>query len=165
MTLSYTVTPASCAEKYDGSIITFVTGGANPITYEWGNNENTADIYNLQKGTYSLLIEDGNGCTLPLESIEVEFEGYDDCIEIPSGFTPNNDNIHDEWRIGGIDDYPNILVKVYNRWGQEVFSSSGYNFRWDGKHNGIDLPTATYYYVIELNESDKVFNGTVTIKR
>ena len=123
MTLSYTVTPASCAEKYDGSIITFVTGGANPITYEWGNNENTADIYNLQKGTYSLLIEDGNGCTLPLESIEVEFEGYDDCIEIPSGFTPNNDNIHDEWRIGGIDDYPNILVKVYNRWGQEVFSS------------------------------------------
>ena len=36
---------------------------------------------------------------------------------------------------------------------------------WDGKSDGIDLPIATYYYIIELGESDKVFNGTVTIKR
>ena len=58
-----------------------------------------------------------------------------------------------------------MIVKIYNRWGQELFSSSGYPMPWDGKYNGVDLPTATYYYVIELNESDKVFNGTVTIKR
>ena len=165
ISLDYSVTPTSCEEKNDGSITTFVTGGTSPITYGWGTGEATSDIYNLAKGTYSLLIEDANGCSLPLEFIEVNFDGYNGCIEIPSGFTPNNDNAHDEWVIYGLSDFPDVLVKVYNRWGQELFSSSGYDFPWDGKHNGVDLPTATYYYVIELNESDKVFNGTVTIKR
>ena len=165
ISLDYSVTPTSCEEKNDGSIATFVTGGTSPITYGWGTGDATSDIYNLAKGTYSLLIEDANGCSLPLEFIEVNFDGYNGCIEIPSGFTPNNDNAHDEWVIYGLSDFPDVLVKVYNRWGQELFSSSGYDFPWDGKHNGVDLPTATYYYVIELNESDKVFNGTVTIKR
>jgi len=165
ISLDYSVTPTSCEEKNDGSITTFVTGGTSPITYGWGTGEATSDIYNLAKGTYSLLIEDANGCSLPLEFIEVNFDGYNGCIEIPSGFTPNNDNAHDEWVIYGLSDFPDVLVKVYNRWGQELFSSSGYDIPWDGKHNGVDLPTATYYYVIELNESDKVFNGTVTIKR
>jgi len=165
ISLDYSVTPTSCEEKNDGSITTFVTGGTSPITYGWGTGEATSDIYNLAKGTYSLLIEDANGCSLPLEFIEVNFDGYNGCIEIPSGFTPNNDNAHDEWAIYGLSDFPDVLVKVYNRWGQELFSSSGYDIPWDGKHNGVDLPTATYYYVIELNESDKVFNGTVTIKR
>lgn len=165
ISLDYSVTPTSCEEKNDGSITTFVTGGTNPITYNWGTGEATSDIYNLAKGTYSLLIEDANGCSLPLEFIEVNFDGYNGCIEIPSGFTPNNDNAHDEWVIYGLNDFSDVLVKVYNRWGQELFSSSGYDKPWDGKHNGVDLPTATYYYVIELNESDKVFNGTVTIKR
>ena len=67
--------------------------------------------------------------------------------------------------IYGLNDFTDVIVKVYNRWGQEVFSSVGYNQPWDGKYNGVDLPTAAYYYVIEINESDKVFNGTVTIKR
>ena len=165
ISLDYSVTPTSCEEKNDGSITTFVTGGTSPITYGWGTGDATSDIYNLAKGTYSLLIEDANGCSLPLEFIEVNFDGYNGCIEIPSGFTPNNDNAHDEWVIYGLSDFPDVLVKVYNRWGQELFSSSGYDIPWDGKHNGVDLPTATYYYVIELNESDKVFNGTVTIKR
>ena len=71
----------------------------------------------------------------------------------------------DEWVIYGLNDFTDVIVKVYNRWGQEVFSSVGYNQPWDGKYNGVDLPTAAYYYVIEINESDKVFNGTVTIKR
>lgn len=163
--LSYTVMPASCEEKNDGAINTFVLGGIPPILYQWGSGEISSDISDISIGNYSLYVEDAMGCSLPIELIEVGFDGYNGCIEIPSGFTPNNDNIHDEWVIYGLYDFPNTIVKVYNRWGQEVFSSNGYNVPWDGKYNGVDLPTATYYYVIELNDSDKVYNGTVTIKR
>lgn len=163
--LQYTIHLASCEEKNDGAITTFVTGGTPPIYYQWGTGESTAGISNLSKGTYSLYIEDDKGCDLPIKLIEVGFDGFNGCIEIPTGFTPNNDNIHDEWVIYGLIDFPDVVVSVYNRWGQEVFSSEGYYMPWDGKHNGVDLPTATYYYLIELNESDKVFNGTVTIKR
>ena len=97
--------------------------------------------------------------------IEVNFEGLDNCIEIPTGFTPNGDGIHDEWTIYGLYNFPNCKISIYNRWGQSVFYSEGYGIAWDGKSEGIDLPIASYYYIIELGESDKVFNGTVTIKR
>jgi gliding motility-associated-like protein len=165
LNLQYDTLPASCEEKNDGAITTVVTGGTPPYSYLWGNEETSSDLFNIEKGTYSLYLEDSKGCSLPIEVIEVGFDGFNGCIEIPSGFTPNNDNIHDEWVIYGLDDFPDVIVKIYNRWGQELFSSSGYPMPWDGKYNGVDLPTATYYYVIELNESDKVFNGTVTIKR
>lgn len=165
MDLVYDIQLASCEEKNDGGITAIVTGGNPPIYYQWGNGETSSDIFNLNAGTYSLYVEDSEGCSLPIEIIELGFDGFNGCIEIPTGFTPNNDNIHDEWVIYGLIDFPDVVVKVYNRWGQEVFSSLGYNKPWDGKYNGVDLPTAAYYYVIELNNSDKVFNGTVTIKR
>jgi gliding motility-associated-like protein len=165
MELFYDIQLASCEEKDDGAIITIVTGGSLPISYQWGTGDTTSSISDLSKGFYSLYVEDSEGCSLPTEIIDVGFDGFNGCIEIPSGFTPNNDNIHDEWVIYGLVDFSDVVVKVYNRWGQEVFSSSGYNQPWDGKYNGVDLPTASYYYIIELNESDKVFNGTVTIKR
>ena len=97
--------------------------------------------------------------------IVVRFDGFDGCIEIPSGFSPNSDGVHDEWAIYGLSNFPDVEVNVYNRWGERIFYSQGYTTPWDGKRNGIDLPIATYYYVIELNDSEKMFNGTVTIKR
>ena len=163
MVLVYDIQLASCEEKDDGAITTIVTGGTLPISYQWGTGESSTSIFNLSKVTYSLYVEDSKGCSLPTEIIEVGFDGFNGCIEIPTGFTPNNDNIHDEWVISGLPS--DVVVKVYNRWGQEVFSSSRYTEPWDGKYNGVDLPTAAYYYIIELNESDKVFNGIVTIKR
>ena len=163
--LDYTVKPASCEEKDDGAIYASATGGTLPISYDWSNGEEGQDILDLSKGVYSLQVEDANGCTLPLEAIEVNFDGFDGCIEIPSGFTPNGDGIHDEWSIYGLYYFADVVVNVYNRWGQEMYSSKGYTIPWDGKYQGVDLPTATYYYVIQLTDSEKVFNGTVTIKR
>ena len=90
---------------------------------------------------------------------------YDGCIEIPSGFTPNNDGTHDEWAIYGLYNFPDVVVSIHNRWGQRIFFSEGYTVPWDGKNGGVDLPIAAYYYVIELKDSGKVFNGIVTIKR
>ena len=89
------------------------------INFQWGSGENTQNILDLSKGIYSLSVEDASGCILPTET-EVGFDGLNGCIEIPSGFTPNNDNIHDEWVIYGLNDFTDVIVKVYNRWGQEV---------------------------------------------
>ena len=163
--LGYSVYHATCEENDDGSITTNVSGGTIPYAYFWSNGLYDSDLYNLSKGLYTLEIRDANSCVYPTQTIEVGFEGYDGCLEIPSGFTPNNDGIHDEWAIYGLYNFPDVVVSVHNRWGQKVFFSEGYNIPWDGKNNGVDLPIATYYYVIELKDSEKVFNGTVTIKR
>ncbi len=156
---------ASCEENNDGSISANVSGGTMPYAYLWSNGDYSSELNNLSKGFYTLEVRDANSCVYLTETIEVGFDGYDGCIEIPSGFTPNNDGIHDEWAIYGLYNFPDVVVHVHNRWGQKVFFSEGYSVPWDGKRNGVDLPIATYYYVIELKDSGKVFNGTVTIKR
>lgn len=163
--LEYDIQAASCQERNDGAITTFVKGGTGQIFYQWSTGENSAEIFDLSIGNYSLNIYDSEGCSMPIQYFDVGFSTYNACLEIPSGFTPNNDNIHDEWIIYGLDDFNDVTIKVYNRWGQEVFYSNGTEKVWDGKFKGEDLPIATYYYVIEIDQSEKVFNGTVTIKR
>ncbi len=65
--------------------------------------------------------------------------------------------------------FPDIEVKVVNRWGQVVFYSKGYGngIEWDGTNNGKELPIGTYYYVIILNDGGNTppMTGPVTIIR
>jgi gliding motility-associated-like protein len=86
-------------------------------------------------------------------------------IAVPNSFTPNNDGVNDTWNIKNINLYPKNAVKVYNRYGEKVYSSIGYGVPWDGRYGGKDLPTGTYYYIIDLKNGNKVLSGDVTIIR
>lgn len=82
-------------------------------------------------------------------------------VGIPNTITPNGDGINDLWRIAGISLFPNAQITVFDRWGQVVFSDIGYAQPWNGTNRDKALPTATYYYVIELN-SDVVEIAPIT---
>lgn len=76
--------------------------------------------------------------------------------------TPNGDGHNDVWEISGIGDYPQSDVSIYDRWGQRVFHSVGYKTPFTGE----GLPTATYYWVIELNKLEgqtAPYTGFITI--
>ena len=83
----------------------------------------------------------------------------------PNAFSPNGDGVNDTWVLENLSDYPDAQVEVYNRYGQIVFTSYGYNKAWDGTYNGKPLPVATYYYIIQLNSGFKPLNGSITIIR
>lgn len=81
-----------------------------------------------------------------------------------NAFTPNGDGKNDTWEILHIREWPNAQIYVYSRWGTKVFQTINYNNDWGGD----DLPSATYYYVIELNPLDfniEPYTGSVTIIR
>jgi gliding motility-associated-like protein len=93
-------------------------------------------------------------------------------IIIPSGFSPNNDGINDNFAI--IHPYnSSVSLEVFNRWGNIVYKNGNYNNEWYGKgvgnFLGQDLPAGTYYYVV--NATDKSNNqvsnfvGYLTLKR
>ena len=84
---------------------------------------------------------------------------------VPNAFTPNGDGINDRWRIQYLESYPGATVDVYNRYGQAVFSSEGYDVDWDGTVNGKALPIGTYYYVINPKNGRKIIAGSITIIR
>ena len=84
-----------------------------------------------------------------------------------NGFTPNGDGINDVWIIGNIKPFPDIEVMIFNRWGEKLFSSTGYDTPWDGTYNGKPVPVGTYYYVIDLHDEKypEPFTGPLTIMR
>ena len=67
-------------------------------------------------------------------------------IVTPDAFTPNGDGINDTWNIKNLDAYPNCTVQVYNRYGQNVYSSIGYGVAWDGTFKGA--PFANQYLLL-----------------
>lgn len=96
-----------------------------------------------------------------------------DCltIEVPNAFSPNGDGINDFYEIPNLYKYPNNSIKIFNRWGVEVFQASPYKNDWDGRSRhpatiGEDLPVSTYYYILDLGEpSIQPFNGFIYLKR
>ncbi|MBK9318632.1 MAG: gliding motility-associated C-terminal domain-containing protein [Bacteroidetes bacterium] len=57
-------------------------------------------------------------------------------VTIPNIFTPIGDNTNEFFEMENIEQYPNNTVQIFNRWGKEAFSTSGYNNttkKFDGK--------------------------------
>lgn len=165
--VSYQVFEPTCIDNVDGQIATAVSGGYPPYEFAWSNGVVEQNNYGVGSGLYTLVVTDQGNCTASPQ-IPVVADG-DECIEIYSGFTPNGDLSNDFWHIEGIELYPDALVEVYNRWGDRVFAAKRYNNSWqeawNGMYKGEPLPSATYYYVINLNNGDPLKKGTVTLIR
>ena len=88
-------------------------------------------------------------------------------INVSQAFTPNGDGINDTWLIINIENYPNSMVRVFNRWGDEVFNKRNYLSDWDGTNKGKNLPeAASYYYQIDLEGNGTVnYDGWIYITR
>ncbi len=79
-------------------------------------------------------------------------------------FTPNGDGYNDLWIVNDPNIIPPFKVNVYNRSGNQVYSSNNYQNTWDGQYNENPLPQATYYYIIE-DAAKIIFKGAITIIR
>jgi gliding motility-associated-like protein/uncharacterized repeat protein (TIGR01451 family) len=99
---------------------------------------------------------------------------------IPTGFSPNDDNIQDYWRIYCLEKYPDARVEIYNRWGNRVFEKDNFGNTdvhgepdawWDGYSTqkrtfGNDkLPTGTYYYILDLKDGSDPLTGFIYLNR
>ncbi len=151
-----------------GVVVLQGKGTGAGITYKWtpaiAINDPTratptvspeADTY------YTLNVTSSDGC---VASDEV-FVKYMNRVVVPNAFTPNGDGINDTWLILFLDSYPGCTVDVFNRYGQKVFSSTGYGKAWDGRVNGNPLPVGTYYWIINPRNGKPLMNGSVTIIR
>jgi gliding motility-associated-like protein len=84
---------------------------------------------------------------------------------IPSGFSPNGDGNNDVFFIRGVTFYDNIGLQVFNRWGNEVYSTKDYKNDWEGKlASGEDLPEDTYFFILELTPIE-MYKGYLVLKR
>ena len=173
-TLDFIVTPVE-AEAGEDQVISLGdqanlsgTGVGVPTWSPGSSLTNTGSLNTVATpaGTtiYYLTMEN-DGC-FATDSVTV-FVG--ELVTIYTSFSPNGDAINDRWHILNSDKFPNMEVNIYDRSGQRVFSAVNYTQEdqwWDGTFKGKDLPTSTYYYVVQLNNADnKEYKGFVNIIR
>jgi gliding motility-associated-like protein len=166
----------SANNVYAEATVTFTAMTSNApgaVTYQWqvngvntGTDKSTftsATLKNADKVTCTILT--GN-CNAPAVSNEIVMTILPPLIITPpNAFTPNGDGINDLWLISGLTTYPNSLVNVYNRSGENVFRSKGYSQPWDGFYKAKNLPAGTYYYVIDLANGKPKVSGYLTLVR
>ena len=109
------------------------------------------------------VLDDEDNCPLDAnpEQSDVNGNGIGDICDgliVNDILTPNGDNINDTWIILNAERYPNAVIRVFSRSGNEVFSSRGYNNDWSGTSNsgGDTLPTGSYLYQIDQNGDGSV---------
>lgn len=85
----------------------------------------------------------------------------DECLTVFNEFSPNDDGANDVFFIECIEQYPNSLLQIYNRWGNEVFAAKGYDNSWGGTSVNRStigasekLPVGTYYYILEPGDGN-----------
>lgn len=142
-----------------------VSAPGNAAVYNWtytptGGSPTTLNVsgssYQVPAsayGQYTIEVIDSNSCRSTVDLFVEE----DPCDPIFYNIiTPNSDGDNDAWQIGNFDiSFPH-MVQIFNRWGQELLSTSSYKNDWDGD----DLPDGTYYYIVTYNSKD--YKGTIT---
>ena len=103
-------------------------------------------------------------CTTATVTLNI---GDDAQCAVPSIFTPNNDGINDAFIVPCLStvNYPNNEVAIFNQWGDEVYRTKSYGNDWLGTFNGEDLPTGTYFYVVDLGDGSEPLSGFLVLER
>jgi gliding motility-associated-like protein len=110
-----------------------------------------------------------NGLCTDSADINIFVKDPDECfttIEVPTGFTPNDDGHNDYFIVLGIEEFPDNAIVVYNRWGNKVYEKSSYRNEWNGNNNSGDpLPAGTYFVILKIRKLNKTMTSYVDLRR
>lgn len=125
--------------------------------------------------TYYASNTSDNGCTTGIRlAVTISIDSCEPLeIIIPDGFSPNGDNINDDFLIKNLRElYPNFKLQIYNRYGNILYKGDANTPNWDGRStqgrevgNGI-LSVGVYFYILELKDTNnKTIQGRVYLSR
>jgi gliding motility-associated-like protein len=151
---------------------TLKVAGSNKV--EWTPNYAIDNVFSptptvkpLKSTTYYVKNIAENGC-ISYDSVTVLVKGKT-ILLLPTGFSPNADGTND---LFGIVKYLNIeklnRLVVYNRWGEEVYSTTDIDARWDGTFREEKMPVGTYVWSVDVLTYDGENirqSGNVTLLR
>lgn len=117
---------------------------------------------------YNLILHEPSGCFIDTVKVKIKIDWTKLDFDVPKAFKPGSDDINSVLKVRGRGIRELLEYKIYNRWGNLVFSSTDLSKGWDGKYQGKDQPIDTYVWtVIVKNYSDEIIKkkGTVLLMR
>jgi gliding motility-associated-like protein len=161
-------------------------GTTNISNYQWkvdgvnqGTNSNLFDYFSVKKtGDFtvkiSLDVSNYDLCSASSLITAIQNLTIKDCsipvvntgnkILIPNAFSPNGDGLNDTWEIFALNGNPDVIVEIYNRWGELIFYSKGYSEPWNGTYKDKPVLEGTYAYAVRI-DNDTILRGTILVVR
>lgn len=75
---------------------------------------------------------------------------YEYSVFVPSAFSPDGDDLNDVLEIFGPIE-SDFQMRIFNRWGKEVFRSTSATNFWDGTFEGEKAPEGGYVYTVDFS--------------
>lgn len=155
-----TMVPEICLFNWKPVTVTVPPG----YQYLWGNGATTNTQQIRYPGTYHVNV--GNECgTTVLQTVAKEC-GVD--LYVPNAFTPNGDGKNDLFRLRTPHGQVLLEFRVFDRWGVEIYTSTGIMQGWDGTYKGAPQPVGSYVYFIRyknIEGEEKMLKGAVHLLR
>lgn len=174
-TANFEYAPQQPIEGGEEVVFTNASKGERLSNFNWYFNENNeyssaskdARYYYAQPGNYrvALVVKNEWQCAdTVVKSVNVL---PDFSIYVPNSFTPNDDNLNDVF-LPKLKSAKLYSLRIYDRWGQEVFYSVDPETGWDGTFRASSCKQDVYQWKIELstvNGEKKILNGSLTLLR
>ncbi|WP_127139119.1 T9SS type B sorting domain-containing protein [Flagellimonas oceanensis] len=137
------------SDQTDPYNVEFIPDGDGNYEYSVNGGEFQDDpiFLDVPPGMNQVVINDKNGCGTS-EPINFLVVGY------PKFFTPNNDGVHDNWSVYGVEQLVNPVVYIFDRYGK-LLKQIDVNVGWDGTFNGRDMPSSDYWFRLEYERDDE----------
>ena len=143
------------------------TSSADVVYFDWtfydstntiiGSDYVQNPIFNFsgtveQQYQIQLYVENQNGCSDTVFGTQIVEGEY--AFFLPNSFTPNGDGLNDSFfPVGDKVSIENYSFKIFNRWGELIFSTNDFNEKWDGTYQNNPLSSDAYIWKIDLVDS------------
>lgn len=149
----YMVSAVPLNNSFDETTAAYLWSGPN----DFYATTQSVDITGFPNGDYSVIVTDVGGCFV---ENSITINGTQ--CKIPNAISPNDDGLNDAWDLSGFDIDE---VKIFNRWGREVYDEHNYKKQWYGQsYSGNMLPSGTYFYYIKFSSGEET-TGWIYLSR
>lgn len=111
-------------------------------SYLWQDNSTNNEFTVRQTGNYSVTV--ANACGSATD--EVTIRSVDCVILFPNAFTPNGDGRNDLFKILNAFNLQNYSLTIFNRWGEQVYSTTDFRQGWNGEFKSRPQDPGTFVY-------------------
>lgn len=175
MPVSFTIDSLNptCLALNSGTITVNINGQQSPYLFKVNNNTyaNGEKVSGLVPGEYAIAILNKDLCVIDSTRIKLDLEILPGCdfIHIPSAFTPNSDGLNDIFHIVSGNAIHSFRLTIYNRWGQQLYTTTDKSKGWDGTFNGAAQVSGVYVWTISYktltDEKQKQLKGFISLLR
>ncbi|MBC8173382.1 MAG: PKD domain-containing protein [Chitinophagales bacterium] len=178
-TITYPITIGELPYPYAGIDDTisyfelYTLNGSGNGTYFWMPESLVSDptianptIYPFGTYIYTLEVTSPDGC-VDYDEVIIYVQ-YISILDLPNAFSPNGDGLNDIFYLVNYEKIDLLEFSIYNRWGDQIFSTNDIKVGWDGFIHGEEAEIGSYVYVVRATDEDGldiVKNGNVVLLR